>query len=263
MSFSGGNRALIVSVSSFYPDVHLSPRPGAARDTKKLHRALCSRGFSTRIINDPDAEEIHEAFKSESERAVDGCFVGVISSHGEEGLVFGADGGPVQLSKIYSYFGGPKMSGKNKLFLIQACRGHLLDDGVELETDSAGCEDGGLSECASVPPNTVVMYATAPGYSAYMNRVGSIFLQTFCKLLDDGGAELEVIRLLTRISHHIAHHFSARGGELQGKKEMPCIVSRLTTEFYPFIDCGKNRSFRLSATELLDQPYTTRKNSII
>ncbi|XP_017549062.1 caspase-7 [Pygocentrus nattereri] len=262
MSFSSGSRALIVSVSSFYPDVDLSARPGTARDTQKLHRALCSRGFSTRILNDPDAAEIHEAFKSESEQAVDGCFVGVISSHGEEGLVFGADGRRVQLSKIYSYFGGPKMAAKNKLFLIQACRGHLLDDGVELETDSVGCEDSGLSECASVPPNTVVMYATAPGYGAFMNWTGSIFLQTFCTFLEDGGAELEVTHLLTRISHHIAHHFSARGGKLQGKKEMPCIISRLTTDFYPFIDSGKNKSFRLLATELLDRPYTIRKNSI-
>ncbi|XP_072514530.1 caspase-7 [Salminus brasiliensis] len=259
---AGCSRALIVSVSSFYPGVDLRARPGAEKDTRRLHRALHTRGFSTRILTDPDAQEIYRAFHTESEQAVGGCFVGVISSHGEEGVVFGADGRPVQLSRIYSYFGGSKMAGKNKLFLIQACRGHLLDDGVEVEADSVGREDEGLSECFSVPTNTVVMHATAPGYSAFMNWAGSIFLQTFCKVLDDGGADLEVTRLLTRINYHIAYRFSARGGELQGKKEMPCFISRLTEEFYPFRDHLKNRGFRLSATELLDPPFSTRKNSI-
>ncbi|KAG9263419.1 caspase-3 [Astyanax mexicanus] len=259
---AGCNRALIVSVSSFYPGVQLSARPGAERDTRILHRALHTRGYRTRILTDPDAQDIYTAFHTESKQVTDGCFIGVISSHGEEGVVFGADGRPVQLSKIYSYFSGPNMAGKNKLFLIQACRGHLLDDGVEVEADSVGCEDEGLSEYSSVPINTVVMHATAPGYAAFMNWAGSIFLQTFCKLLNDGGTDLEVTCLLTRISYHIAHHFSARGGNLQGKKEMPCFISRLTREFYPFRDHQKNRGFRLSATELLDESYSTRKNSI-
>ncbi|XP_066507880.1 caspase-7 [Hoplias malabaricus] len=262
MSFCGRGRALIVSVSSFDPGVELCARPGAARDTQKLHRALSLRGFSTRILLDPHAREIYSAFHTESLQDVDGSFVGVISSHGEDGVVFGADGRPVRLAEIFDYFGGPKMVDKHKLILIQACRGHLLDDGVEVETDSVDSEDAGLSESFSVPINTVVMYATPPGYSAYMNRVGSIFLQTFCKLLDEGGAEMEVTRLMTRISHYIAHQFSARGGELQGKKEMPCFISRLTSDFYPFTDHGKNRSFTLTATELLYQPDTTRQSSI-
>ncbi len=56
---------------------------------------------------------------SESKMTVKDCFVGVISSHGEEGVVFGADGCAVKLAEIYSYFGGPSMADKSKLFLIQ------------------------------------------------------------------------------------------------------------------------------------------------
>lgn len=58
------------------------------------------------------------------------CFLAVLSSHGEEGCVFGADGIPVQLSRIFTCFKNPTMDRKAKLFLIQVssrrggtCRG--------------------------------------------------------------------------------------------------------------------------------------------
>lgn len=77
MSFPGCSRALIVSVSSFYPGLGLSPRPGTKHDTKRLHSTLCKHGFSTRILNDPDAEEIYQAFHSGNTRTHT-----IIYSHG-------------------------------------------------------------------------------------------------------------------------------------------------------------------------------------
>ncbi|XP_076876033.1 caspase-3-like isoform X2 [Brachyhypopomus gauderio] len=199
---------------------------------------------------------------AQSENAVESCFVGVISSHGEEGIVFGADGRPVHLGRIYSYFGGVQMAGKNKLFLIQACRGNDLDDGVQMvETDGLS-EDSSLSECLSVPPDTVAVYATPPGYSAFLHPTGSVFIQTFCELLEEGGAELEVTRLLTRLNYHIAHYFQARGKTLAGKKEMPCFVSRLTTDFYPFVDTRKRREGEASAPAPLCQSLRARTSSV-
>uniref|UniRef100_A0A4W4H7V2 Caspase 3, apoptosis-related cysteine peptidase-like n=1 Tax=Electrophorus electricus TaxID=8005 RepID=A0A4W4H7V2_ELEEL len=239
------NRALIVSVTGFYPEAGLEKRNGAYRDVRRLHRVLSKLGFSVKILNDLEADEIYEAFKTESEKAVDSCFVGVISSHGEEGVIFGADGHPVRLGHLYSYFGGLEMAGKKKMFLIQACRGNELDDGVKIESDGLS-EVSSVSECLSVPLDSVVVYATPPGYSAFMNLAGSVFIQTFCELLEDGGAELEVTRLLTRLNHHIAHHFQARGQTLGGKKEMPCFVSRLTTDFFLSTDSRKKQEFNFT-----------------
>lgn len=47
------------------------------------------------------------------------CFLAVLSSHGEEGCVFGADGKPVRLSRIFTYFDNEHMETKAKVFLIQ------------------------------------------------------------------------------------------------------------------------------------------------
>ncbi|KAM9456057.1 caspase-3-like [Clarias gariepinus] len=251
------NRVLIVSVEKFSACAGLDKRSGARLDTKRLHAALSRRGFLVKILMDPDAHEIIEAFKAESQQSVPSCFMGVISSHGEKGVIFGSDGRPVKLAHIYAQFGGSTMAGKNKLFLIQACRGIELDDGVEVETDGVdSSHDDDVYECQSIPNETVVAYATAPGYSAFMHPSGSVFMKTFCDLLEECDG-WEITRFLTRLNGRVAFEFEARGDELKGKKEMPCFVSRLTADCYPFIN-----ALRVSATELLRDTHTTRKSSI-
>uniref|UniRef100_A0A8C1UX18 Caspase-3-like n=1 Tax=Cyprinus carpio TaxID=7962 RepID=A0A8C1UX18_CYPCA len=258
------NRALIVSVGNFHPGEDLSKRHGVKRDNQRLHEILSKLGFSVKIIMDIEADEIYEAFKAESKKTVKDCFVGVISSHGEEGVVFGADGGAVKLAEIYSYFRGPSMADKSKLFLIQACRGHGLDEGVEADSSFSEEEDG-VSELFSIPIDTAVMYATSPGYGAFMHPAGSELIQTFCNLLEEeGGPDLEITRLLTRINFQVAYNFKSRGKTLGGKKQMPCFVTRFTREVFPFrkMAAEEDLSLNFAATQLIDEPKRSRKSSI-
>ncbi|XP_055063715.2 caspase-3 isoform X3 [Misgurnus anguillicaudatus] len=259
------NRALIVGVEHFYSDVDLIQRRGVKKDIKRLHKILTKLGFYVVIKKDIEAEEIYEAFKAESEKVVKECFVGVISSHGEDGVVFGADGNPVKLATIYSYFGCPSMVGKNKLFLIQACRGYALDGGVEVETDSSSSEeDESISELFSIPIDTAVMYATPPGYAAFMHPLGSVFIQTFCDLLEmDGGPDLEITRLLTRLNHQVAYNFQARGKMLAGKKQMSCFVTRFTREVFPFLESRteetEDQSLNFPPRQIVNEPERSRR----
>ncbi|XP_016343410.1 caspase-7-like [Sinocyclocheilus anshuiensis] len=260
------NRASIVSVENFYPGEDLSKRNGVKRDNRRLHKILSKLGFSVDIRIDMNADEIYKAFKAESKKTVKDCFVGVICSHGEEGVVFGADGCAVKLAEIYSYFGDPSMADKSKLFLIQACRGHGLDEGEEVEADSSFSEEeDGMSELFSIPIDTAVMYATSPGYGAFMHPLGSELIQTFCKLLEEeGGPDLEITRLLTRINFQVAYNFESRGKLLGGKKQMPCFVTRFTREVFPFrkMAAAEDLSLTFAATQLIDEPNRSRKSSI-
>ncbi|CAJ1069915.1 caspase-3-like [Xyrichtys novacula] len=186
-------------------------------------------------------------------KPVKDCFLAVLSSHGEEGCVFGADGKPVQLSKIFSYFDNECMETKAKLFLIQACRGDSLDPGVEVDS-AVDTTESSFSQQLSVPVDTAVMYATAPGYGAFMHPLGSVFLQTFCTLLkEEGNRNLELTRLMTRLSHRVAYTFQAKGRIFGGKKEMPCLLTRMTREVFPFAEAGKEGGVKagLSATSLV------------
>uniref|UniRef100_A0AAQ4PXE4 Caspase-3-like n=2 Tax=Gasterosteus aculeatus aculeatus TaxID=481459 RepID=A0AAQ4PXE4_GASAC len=236
------NRAVLVSVEQFDPGVVLRRRPGASKDAKKLHRTLSQLGFKVEIHSDLSAEEIYQLFLQESMRPVKNCFLAVLSSHGDQGCIFGADGKAVKLSRIFSYFDNECMKKKAKVFLIQACRGTGLDDGVEVDSanDTRECS---VSQYLSVPMDTAVMYATPPGYGAFMHPLGSVFLQTFCTLLRQGdNRNLELTRLMTRLSHMVAYSFQARGGALGGKKEMPCFLTRLTREVFPFAESGVDPS---------------------
>ncbi|XP_052463306.1 caspase-3-like isoform X2 [Carassius gibelio] len=250
------NRALIVSVENFYSDADLKKRNGVKRDTRRLHKILSKLSFSVDIRMDLEAHEIYEAFKAESEKTVKDCFVGIISSHGEEGVVFGADGRAVKLAEIYSYFESPSMADKSKLFLIQACRGHGLDGGVEVD---------GMFELFSIPIDTAVMYATSPGYGAFMHPLGSALIQTLCDLLEkEGGPDLEITRLLTQLNYQVAYNFESRGKLLGGKKQMPCFVTRFTREVFPFMDSqtAEDLSLTFAAMQLVDEPRRSRKSSI-
>ncbi|CAK6972679.1 caspase-7-like [Scomber scombrus] len=262
------NRAVVVSVAEFDHGVNLGRRSGAERDEKKLHGILSRLGFKVDLHSDLSSEEIYQLFKEESRRPVKDCFLAVLSSHGEEGCVFGADGKPVWLSHIYRYFDNECMEKKAKVFLIQACRGDGLDDGVEVDSvDSVSTTENSFVQNLAVPVDTAVMYATAPGYAAFRNAAGSVFLQTFCKLLEEeGNRNLELTRLMTRLSHHVAYTFESKGRAFGGKKEMPCLVTRLTREVFPFAEPGKDgesaeSAEALSATTLLG-PEHVRKRSI-
>ncbi|XP_070780276.1 caspase-7-like [Enoplosus armatus] len=246
------NRAVLVSVAQFDHGVRLGRRPGAEKDAKRLHRTLSKLGFKVDIHTDLSSDEIYELFLEESRRPVKDCFLAVLSSHGEEGCVFGADGKPVQLARVFRYFNNECMEKKAKVFLIQACRGDGLDDGVEVDS-AADTAEFSFSQQLSVPVDTAVMYATAPGYGAFMHPLGSVFLQTFCTLLkEEGNRNLELTRLMTRLSHSVAYTFQAKGRALGGKKEMPCLLTRLTRDVFPFAEPGKEGGAAgLSATSLV------------
>ncbi|XP_030292357.1 caspase-7-like [Sparus aurata] len=259
------NRAVLVSVAKFDYGVDLDKRSGAKKDVKELHRTLSKLGFKVDIHNDLSADEIYELFHKESRQPVKDCFLAVLSSHGEEGCVFGADGKPVQLSRIFSYFDNESMEKKAKVFLVQACRGDALDDGVEVDSADDSTESSFL-QYLSLPVDAAVMYATAPGYRAFRHPLnGSVFLQMFCTLLqEEGFRNLELTRLMTRLSHRVAYTFKAKGRDLGGKKEMPCLVTRLTREVFPFAEPGKDSgSAGLSAMSLVHNDNTrTRTHSI-
>ncbi|XP_048115857.1 caspase-7-like isoform X1 [Alosa alosa] len=261
------NRAVVVSIKNFHRGVELEKRCGVSMDNLWLNRCLSDLGFTVEMHNDLTAQEIYKLFKAESKKTVD-CFIGIISTHGEEGVVFGSDGNHVRLSQIFGFFDNLTMVNKTKLFLVQACRGDMLDSGVEIEMDSGSVsdEDDILSDYLSIPINTAVMYATAPGYSAFKKPSGSVFIQTLCDLLEkDGGRDLEITRLMTRLNYQIAYHFQASGGDLEGKKAMPCFATRLTEEVYPFRDSQRSTeelSGKLATTALVEGSCKIRKRSI-
>ncbi|XP_028831614.1 caspase-3-like [Denticeps clupeoides] len=157
------------------------------------------------------------------------CFACVLLSHGGPGTVMGADGVSVTVRSLTSTVTTdlcPSLQGKPKLFFVQACRGTMLDSGVEHD---CGESEQDFVGAADIPEEDFLCcYSTSPGYSSWRNPTyGSIFVRELCDVLTRH-RRLEITRLLTRVNHQVGTFFQSH----TGKRQMPCIISKLTKELY-------------------------------
>ncbi|NXI53313.1 CASP3 protein, partial [Chloroceryle aenea] len=223
MSQPWPSRALIIVNTNFYSrdgDVAFATRRGARREAEKLSRILSRLNYEVTLMLNKTAEEIENLYQQECCRQHGDYFVSIISSHGEEGVVLGCDSEPVKLTRIFQILSSekcPALSKIPKIFFIQACRGQELDRGAVVECDSGKPEPDGFSTYLSIPPQTAAMFACSSGYVAFLSISGSLFLQAVMKVLEG----------------EVAFRFQARGA-YEGCKEMPCFVTNLQQEVFPF-----------------------------
>ncbi|KAF4791762.1 Caspase-3 [Turdus rufiventris] len=212
----------------------MTPRSGTDADAKSVREMFMKLGYKIKINNDLSCRDIYKLLKnvSEEDHSKRSSFVCVLLSHGDEGLIYGTDG-PLELKALTSLFRGDRcrsLAGKPKLFFIQACRGTELDSGIE--TDS-GPEE---SVCQKIPVEADFLYAysTAPGYYSWRNSAeGSWFIQSLCQVLKEHAKNLELLQILTRVNRRVAEYEScSTRQDFNAKKQIPCIVSMLTKDFY-------------------------------
>jgi hypothetical protein len=169
------------------------------------------------------------------------CFICVILSHGEEGVVYGTDK-PVEITELTKYFKGdkcPSLVGKPKLFIIQACRGYQTDAGVNVNVaDAKGIGEQGKPAMVKLPVEAdfLFAYSTIPGYYSWRNGAnGSWFIQALSEVLKDFGKTMEIRKLLTLVNKKVAYNFQSFNPEnkdFHKMKQIPCITSMLTKDLY-------------------------------
>ncbi|XP_009478466.2 caspase-3-like [Pelecanus crispus] len=239
MSQPRQSRALVIVNTNFCSsggDVAFGTRRGAKREAEKLSNILSRLNYKVKLMHNKTAKEIEDLYQQECCCEHGEYFVSIISSHGKQGIIFGCDSEPVKLTRIFQILSSekcPLLTKIPKIFFIQACRGLQLDQGVVVECDSAEPEPDCFSDYLSIPPQTAVMFACSPGYAAFLNVLGSMFLQALLKVLEGEERHLPLNRLLTRISWEVAFRCQARG-TYEGCKEMPCFVTNLLQEVFPF-----------------------------
>ncbi|OCT90037.1 caspase-7 [Xenopus laevis] len=231
-------RAVIIAISEFHSrhGESLEHRKGVKRDANRLFKVLSRLGYTVSLNMDISAKEIKEIYQNESKLPQGECFISILSSHGDEGLIYDFYGKPVLLRDLYNILAphnSPLLAGVPKLFFVQACRGAQFDEGVFLETDGDACPTDAFSLSLNLPTDSVLMFASSEGHVAFQNPVGSVFLQTLCNLLEGEERNLELNQILTRLAHMVAYAFQSQG-QYRGYKEMPCYTTNLTRELHPF-----------------------------
>ncbi|XP_005149203.1 caspase-3 [Melopsittacus undulatus] len=234
MDYPEMGECVIINNKNFHRKTGMSARSGTDADAASVREIFMKLGYKIKINNDLSCVEISELLKrvSQEDHSNRSSFVCVLLSHGDEGVIYGTDG-PLELKVLTSLFRGDKcrsLAGKPKLFFIQACRGTELDSGIE--TDS-GSEE---TMCQKIPVEADFLYAysTAPGYYSWRNAAeGSWFIQSLCKMLREHARKLELMQILTRVNRKVAEYESfSTQRDFNAKKQIPCIVSMLTKEFY-------------------------------
>ncbi|NWH88343.1 CASP3 protein, partial [Aegithalos caudatus] len=234
MDYPEMGKCVIINNKNFNSRTGMSPRSGTDADAASVRNVFMKLGYKVKINNDLSCEDIFKLLRNvaEEDHSKRSSFVCVLLSHGDEGLIYGTDG-PLELKVLTSLFRGDRcrsLAGKPKLFFIQACRGTELDSGIE--TDSGADE----TMCQKIPVEADFLYAysTAPGYYSWRNSAeGSWFIQSLCTVLRDHARELELMQILTRVNRRVAEYEScSTRQDFNAKKQIPCIVSMLTKEFY-------------------------------
>lgn len=151
-------------------------------------------GFLVEIKVDLPASAIKQLMiKYSKDRRHADCFVCCVMSHGNKTGVQGCDGQMCLVSDITSPFNGnncPSLTGKPKVFFIQACRGNEMQSKV-LVTDGPGAscmqKSGNVSYTIPKDSDFLIAMSTVEGYSSIRDEdTGSWFIQSLCSHLNEG-----------------------------------------------------------------------------
>lgn len=208
-------QALIINVNEVEGK---PPRRGTDIDRDNLHNLLTQLHFNVLVYNDQDklsAEEIGkklQKFAMLDDHYQADCCVVCLLSHGEDGYLFGTDGRKLELDKIFSLFDNnscKSLIGKPKIFVIQACRGGALDEGVcWSQTDEI---DGSHPSRRQLPTmsDMIICYPTQSGYYAWRNRErGSWYIEALVQVLMKYAKNEDVCTMLNRVNQLVSRKIS-------------------------------------------------------
>ncbi|XP_028449946.1 caspase-3 isoform X2 [Perca flavescens] len=141
------------------------------------------------------------------------AFICCILSHGRNGEVLGIDKKPLSIKQITRTFKATNQStltGKPKVFLIQACQGGQKQHGVleaGLQTD-----DDPHSPFIPEEADVLVAIATVEDHQAFRHTTdGSWFIQSVCQQLKEGCPRNEDINtILHRVNNEVAQKEGCR-----------------------------------------------------
>lgn len=249
MDYPRRGRAIIINNKTFHPKTEMNERHGTNTDASNLYNQLNKLGFDVSRYDDLTRKSVQQVLNlaAKEDHSDADCFLLAMLSHGEEGVIYGTDG-EMPLDDITAPFKGPKcksLTGKPKIFFIQACRGTSLDSGIEVadaETaeeiipENMGDEvDARTLQKIPVEADFLMCYSVVKGYFSWRNSSrGSWFIQCLCRALELFADKLEFVRLMTRVNRMVAYEFESNASQwhMNRKKQIPCISSMLTKDLY-------------------------------
>ncbi|KAG2455863.1 CASPE protein, partial [Polypterus senegalus] len=194
-------------------------REGSEEDLKNISKIFTKKRINFVKVINPRGEEILpkiKTFRDEINNAREdtSCSFVVLMSHGNQDVIKGVDNMEEKLQNLFTLFNNeqcPKLQNKPKVFIIQACRGSVKDKGTPYIDDDTDFEKENIVRMLPTTSDTLVVYASMPGYVAIRNPVLGSRLIT----------EMTTIFETFSDQHHIVDLFTMFVLKVQEDNEMP------------------------------------------
>lgn len=168
------------------------------------------------------------------------AFIFIILTHGSEEGVYGVDGGVVRIEQdILSQFGGdncPSLRDKPKIFIIQACRGDMTDEGCLVRAEDSICTRASIYSYIPKFSEYLVLYPSSPGFTATRHEnQGTYYIQALVQIFKDFYRHEHLVEMLLRVNYKMAlkdANYVKRDGKVSTIKSMPCMDVRLKRKYY-------------------------------
>uniref|UniRef100_A0A3Q2DDX8 Uncharacterized protein n=1 Tax=Cyprinodon variegatus TaxID=28743 RepID=A0A3Q2DDX8_CYPVA len=177
-------------------------RRGTDKDAESLAKVFSWLGFRVLMCKDQTKDRMDQTLQCFLPHHGD-VFVCCILTHGAQGVVLGTDLEPLEIKEIKHFFGATDQSpltGKPKVFLIQACQGPNMQQRVllnDLEEDSSTS----IPEAADI----LVALSTVEDYVSLRDEdEGSWFIQSVCEqLLEQCPGGEDIVSILHRVNDEV------------------------------------------------------------
>lgn len=234
---------LIINNTSFHPDGPHSPRHGSEEDVRQIEVLFTRLDFSVQKKEDLSKKQLEDLLKKVTlqDHSSYDCFVLWLMSHGKSGEVVCFDGNMMPIQLIHDMFSKCEtLSGKPKLFFIQACRGKKEDEGVNVSVDhdaSSPYRANKIIESRKadsviqlkIPSNSDFLYSfsTVDDYVSYRHpKLGSHYVRCFVEAFNKHVAHEHILDILTVVNHKVSkmeatRPLSENENETKTCKQMP------------------------------------------
>lgn len=215
-------------------------RQGSAKDARCIESVLKNLGFHVIIRHNQDSKSMKQLLEDMSiaDQSNNDCFVCVILSHGDDDNVIFSTDGKVTVEELITPLlpdKCPSLTGKPKLFFIQACRGTKMDEGKEVHDAIKNIKMQVKYTKIPIWADVLISYSTVPGYYSWRNSLnGSWFIQSLCQVLKNDSHDKELMEMLTKVNYKVAYEYESKTDFPKNNrmKQAPCITSMLTKQLY-------------------------------
>ena len=248
-------QALIIDIESYENDVQ-ERRLGTDVDRDNLVALLKGLEFDVTVHRNlglgPFYREITEFCCNKLHAEADMAIV-VILSHGQDGVIYAADGQSINMEYIYEFFNNrncPLLRGKPKFFIVQSCRGDRPDAGVEgcgedhppspskhvskkrrnesLDAVSCAGENCDVSKARPTWEDMIIAYSTIPGYASLRDHdKGTWFIQSLVEVFMTHAHDTELVDLLRMTSERLSQFTNDMGEKQTCNVEMRHLYKRI------------------------------------